>query len=108
MYNLVDLLAFFVSTWRATIGIAIHVSYFPRKVDDWMDMVAIVSISFLPTLQALKLLRRFQLFQLLRNAFSEIWEALPFLLYLLFLVVMSFGAVLFLLEQDNFVTISTA
>jgi len=56
---------------------------------------------FIPTLMLLKLLRRFETFHLLISAFSNAFEALPVLLYTLFLIALGFAGLVYAVELQG-------
>merc|ERR1719512_148347 len=60
-------------------------------------------ICALPVLRLLKLLRRFDTFHLILMAFHQASQALPVMLYILAILVLSFASIIFILEpRDNF------
>lgn len=66
-------------------------------------------LCILPFLRLLKMLRRFPKFHLLTNAFSLALEAMPVLLYTLSVIILSFSAILYLIEpEDNIGSLTEA
>jgi len=101
MYNIIDVLASSALILRLSAG--------PDGMTDLSakdDVRAFVLICIVPVLRMLKVLRDFQKFHLLSTAFSSVFESLPVLIFVLVVIVLTFGSVLFVVE--NFETLPLA
>mmetsp|Transcript_10488 Transcript_10488/g.23848 ORF Transcript_10488/g.23848 Transcript_10488/m.23848 type:complete len:687 (-) Transcript_10488:53-2113(-) len=98
VYNWLDLVAGFVP-------FALRVVALSQDEDIWYETL----VCLVPALRMLKLLRRFEQFHLLTQAFGMAFEALPFLIYTLALIIFAFSTCVFLVEpRDNIPDFGTA
>jgi len=65
------------------------------------DLAFVAVEPFVPILRLLKLLRRFETFHLLMSAFQVSFEALPVLLFTLFIITLTFAALIFYVEPRS-------
>jgi len=65
------------------------------------DLAGFTLDPFVPVLRLLKLLRRFETFHLLMSAFQVSFEALPVLLFTLFIITLTFSALIFYVEPRH-------
>jgi len=105
------------------LSVSPNYSAFFSSFVNWMDILALVQVgiremiifgkydgcefvlaclqSIMPFMRLLKMLRRFPKFHLLTNAFSLAFEAMPVCLYTLSAIILSFSALLYLVEPDE-------
>jgi len=95
-YNVLDLLAIIPLGFRIAYGIA------TPTVDENLPVHALLCC-FVPVVRQLKLIRKFQKLQLLLHVLSTTFDALKLLLFLVCLIVLLFGCILYVLEpaQSN-------
>jgi len=93
-YNLVDIAAAAPLVLRAAVGFVLP----HGRIQSTPQGVLLYA---LPLLRLLKTLRRFEKFQLLLKAFSLAAEALPVLLYMLFIITLFFSVLIYLVEPRS-------
>lgn len=94
--NLIDLLSVAALPLRVYMGFV-----FPPEVHVDKSITTVVLLGFLPVVRSLKLLRRWQKVHLLTQAFADVFEALPVLLFPLTIIIMFFACLIFLVEPSD-------
>jgi len=87
VYNVIDIVAGLVPLTMRVLAVATDT-----------DLLHDSLVCVVPCLRMLKLLRHFEQFHLLTQAFAMAFEALPFLLYTLTLIIFAFSSWVFLVE----------
>uniref|UniRef100_A0A7S4PV31 EF-hand domain-containing protein n=1 Tax=Alexandrium monilatum TaxID=311494 RepID=A0A7S4PV31_9DINO len=102
IFNLIDLVAAAPLVFRACIGFVL-----PQGEISSFEMGFLLCA--VPIIRILKLLRRFEKLHLLLKAFEQVAEALPVLMFMLFVIDLVFSMLLFLVEpRENIPSFATA
>jgi len=95
-YNHIDILS------AAPLGLRIYLEF--SIPDNDTDPLRYMLLCVVPVIRTVKVLRRFKQFQLLIRAFKGAFEALPVLLYTLSVIVLTFSALIYMIEPHDNVT----
>jgi len=102
-YNILDVLIGVVPLLIRIVAVAFLAD---TSDGDEEDSIRITLFCFVPVLRILKLLRHFEKFHLLLRAFEVAFEALPVLVFTQAIIILFFGATLYVVEpRDNIATI---
>ncbi|CAK9064395.1 Potassium voltage-gated channel subfamily B member 2 (Voltage-gated potassium channel subunit Kv2.2) [Durusdinium trenchii] len=94
-YNIIDFLAIIPIGFRIAYGIS------TPEMDSNYAPVHFLLYCFVPVIRQLKLIRKFQKLQLLLHVLSTTFDALKLLLFLVCLIVLFFGCLLYVLEPQQ-------
>jgi hypothetical protein len=100
VHNWIDILAVAPLALRASIGCVIPLEEGSSSEFDWWARNLLICV--VPIIRLLKTLRRFERFSLVGAAFEQAFEALPILLFCLFMLTLVFSALIYMVEpRDN-------